>query len=86
MHDPGRQILLLTSLAALAAGDYLERQVGKASVDQRPRQRLQPRTSAVTFASDAEGGFAQAPEGVSGEPDAEQPERDYAVGRSGEQL
>ena len=42
--------------------------------------------SAVPLTGDAEGGFAQSPQRIPGEADAEQPQRDQAVGLAGQQL
>src|SRR5580700_11422912 len=85
-HDRGRDVLLLAGLTVLRAGDDRERQVGEARVDHRPGQRDQPGARAVLLTGHAEGGFAEPPQGVGGEADAEQPQRDQPVGLAREQL
>ena len=86
MHDRGGRILLLGGLVAVHARDHLERQVGQGGVDQPAAQRLQPGAGAVPLPGDAEGRFAEPPQRVGGEADAEQPQRDQAVRLAREQL
>ena len=85
-HGRGRHVLLLARLTVPGAGDHVERQVGKARVEHRPAQRLQPGSGPRRLGGDAERGFAQPPQGVGGEADAEQPQRNQPVGLTREQL
>ena len=70
----------------MSAQDYFEGQVGKACVDQRPAQRLQPGSSAIALADHAERGFAEPPHRITRESEAEKPQRDQAIRLPGEQL
>src|SRR3984957_17059255 len=85
-HGGSGEVLLPLGLTLGGAVDHGERQVGEGGVDDRPAQRLEPRAGAGPLAGDAERGLAQPPQGVGGEPDAEQPERDQPVGLARQQL
>src|ERR1700722_2953069 len=85
-HGGGSEVLLPLGLALGLAVNHGERQVGEGGVDDRPAQRLEPRADAGSLAGDAERGLAQPPQGVGGEADAEQPQRDQPVGLAREQL
>ena len=86
MHDRGGQVLLPAGLAAARAGDDPEGEVREETVDQCPDQGHQPGAGAVPVIGDAEGGLAEPPQRIAGEPDAQQPQRDQAVGLAGQQL
>ncbi len=62
------------------------KKIARPSYQPCPSRRGNPQANAVPLTGDAGGGFAETPQRIAGESDAEQQQRDQAIGLAGKQL